>query len=270
MARSLNGRSNPQPSAPTHRVILLGASNVTLGIATVLETCRSLWGGPLDILGAYGHGRSYGLRKSVLFRELPGITECGLWEALDRRPAAPTAALLTDVGNDLLYDVPVPEILVWVECCLDRVRQVGARTIITGLPVCNLEKVSPAKFLLMRTVLYPGCRLQYATMVERAHDLDQGLRRLGAERGVLLADTRPEWYGFDPIHIRRQHWSRAWREILGRWSKDGPPPGLPPIPLRRWVELYLLAPERRWLFGREQRRAQPAAVWADGTALSVY
>ena len=55
-----------------------------------------------------------------LWRELPGIVECGLWDALAQRPPAPTVALLTDIGNDLLYDVPVPQIVSWVETCLDR------------------------------------------------------------------------------------------------------------------------------------------------------
>ena len=56
----------------------------------------------------------------MLGRELPGITTCGLWDALAARPPARTAALVTDVGNDLLYGAPVAAILDWVAECLDR------------------------------------------------------------------------------------------------------------------------------------------------------
>src|SRR5205807_8069752 len=69
---------NPTPNGtgvvPPRRVVVLGASNVSLGFGTIVETAARLWGAPLDLLAAFGHGRSYGLRKSVLGRELPGIT----------------------------------------------------------------------------------------------------------------------------------------------------------------------------------------------------
>jgi len=84
---------------PARRVVLLGASNLTRGISTAVETARLQWGRPLDVMAALGHGRSYGLASRLLCRTLPSIVECGLWPALAARPPAPTAALVTDVGN---------------------------------------------------------------------------------------------------------------------------------------------------------------------------
>ena len=41
-------------------------------------------------------------------------------------PAAATAALVTDIGNDVLYGIPVDTILAWVEECLERIgRRLG-------------------------------------------------------------------------------------------------------------------------------------------------
>jgi hypothetical protein len=249
---------------------LLGASNVARSIATIVETCRRVWGRPLDILGAYGHGRSYGQRKAVLFRELPGIVECGLWEVLERRPPAPTAALLTDIGNDILYEFPVPEIVGWVEWCLDRLQKVGARVVMTRLPLCNLEAMTPRRFVLLRSLLFPGSKLTLDTVTKRAHDLDRRLCDLAAQRGLALVGHRAEWYGFDPIHIKLRHWSRAYGEILTPWLEGGPAPDLAPPSLRRWFYLRLLAPDQRWFFGLEQRWPQPAGALADGTAISIY
>ena len=48
------------PLSPSRRVILLGASNLTRGISTVVEIAKTKWGSPLDIMSALGHGRSYG------------------------------------------------------------------------------------------------------------------------------------------------------------------------------------------------------------------
>ncbi len=91
-------------------VVLLGASNLTRGISTVVGMARGIVGEPSEFLIAMGHGRSYGQRSSVLGRSLPGITQCGLWEAL-RHARGPTSALITDIGNDVIYGVPVETIL---------------------------------------------------------------------------------------------------------------------------------------------------------------
>jgi hypothetical protein len=255
---------------PSRRVVLLGASNLTGAIATILQTALQLWGRPLDVLTALGNGRSYGLRKSWLGRELPGIHGCGLWEAWERRPPAPTAALVTDIGNDLLYEVPVPEIVGWVEACLDRLQRADARVVLTALPLCNAARLSPRTFALIRSACFPRARLTLATLVDRAQDLDRRLRELARVRGLQLAEHRAEWYGLDPFHIRGRYWPAAWREILSPWSRQAPVPAVPPASFRNWVYLRLLAPERRWLFGWEQRRSQPAGRLPDGTTVALY
>jgi hypothetical protein len=266
-AESAEDRSVP---TPRRRVILLGASNLARGLSTAVATARSIWGGPLEILGAFGHGRSYGVRTALLWRELPGILECGLWEALGRRPQAPTAALVTDVGNDLLLDVPAAETAGWVEACVDRLLGAGARVVLTPLPLCSVSNLSPLRFLLLRSVLFPGCRLGLETVQERARDLDERLRTLARTRGLSLVEHRAEWYGFDPIHIRRSHRPRAWHELLAHWSDAPHSAGVVRGSLRRWLALWRLAPERRWLFGRERCQEQPAGRLADGTTVALY
>jgi hypothetical protein len=254
---------------PNRRVILLGASNLVRGLSTLLNTAAAIWGSPLDVLAAFGHGRSYGLRTTMLCRELPGIAECGLWAALARRPPAPTAALITDIGNDLLLDVPPRQIAAWVEECVERVRAVDARVVLTALPLCSVATLSSWRFVLLRTILFPGCRLRLDTVLGRARDLDDRLRELARRHGLRLVEQQPEWYGFDPIHIRRRHLVSAWRTILSPWSA-APAAMVNGSSLRRWLYLRLLAPERRWLLGREYRTAQPAGALADGTTLAFY
>jgi hypothetical protein len=274
-------RLNTTLNALPRRIILLGASNVRLGLPVAIATARRVWGGPLDVLAACGLGRSYGRCRLVLGRALPGIRECGLWEALNRRPIVPTAALITDVGNDLLYEVPVPEIVAWVRECVDRLLESGAKIVLTPLPLCNITTLSRSKFLLLRSILFPRCRFTLATVRERALDLDERLRDLARQRNLVLAEHRPEWYGFDPIHVRWRHRSKAWQEMLGKWPDAAPPPHPTLSPsggegrVRGWLlrhSLYVhrLTPERHWLFGRERHQVQPAGILPDGTKISLY
>jgi hypothetical protein len=269
MVAAANNTDSPA-GAPARRLILLGASNLTRGIGTVVETALRLWGGPLEIMVALGHGRSYGLRKAFLWRELPGITACGLWDALARRPALPTAALVTDIGNDLLYEVAVPEIDAWVQWCLDRVQNVSDRVVMTPLPLFVLHELTRTRYHLLRRIIFPGSRLDLRALTERAHDLDRRVRDSAARRKIPLVETRPGWYGYDRIHFQKRHEPRAWSHILAGWGLDAGPIRVSRPSLWRWLYLRRLRPELRWLFGREQRRTQPAGLLSDGSTVAYY
>ena len=255
---------------PPRRVVLLGASNLTRGIATVVETARCMWGRPLDVLAALGHGRSYGTRSTVLGRTLPSTLGCGLWEALERRRAVPTAALITDIGNDLLYEAPVERIVFWVGQCLDRLLAIRARVVISRLPVANIASLSELRFRLLRRAMFPLGRLDFATISARAFELDQRIVELAVSRGVALVEQQALWYGWDPIHIRRRYWATAWRQMLAPWKADEPLPEPARASLLDELYLRLCAPqERRWL-GIAQRRRQPCGGLRDGTTISYY
>jgi hypothetical protein len=252
------------------RVVLLGASNLTRGISTVVETAQAVWGSPLEVLAALGHGRSYGLRSRVLGRELPGITSCGLWGDLAARGPAETAALVTDIGNDLLYGASVPTILGWVAESLDRLMPLGARTVMTLLPLASVETLSQWRFKIARTCAFPKSRAQFDEILHQARELNAGLARLAAERNVRIVEQRGAWYGFDAIHIRLRHRRAAWSEILAPWSDA---PSAAPTArgsLTRWLYLRSLPPLERRLFGRARRAAQPSGRLRDGTTIALY
>ncbi len=250
---------------PPRRVVLLGASNLTRAFAAVVRSAIGLWGGPLDIMAAIGHGRSYGMAHTLFWRELPGIFECGLWSALRQRSPLPLAALVTDIGNDIVYDVPVQTIAEWVDECLHRLQQAGGTVAMTALPLCSIQRLSPARYVILRTLVFPGCRLSYDTVTKRARDLDDLLHELARTRGVALIEHQPSWYGFDPIHLRRGCWPVAWRQMLAL-AAPAATHHEPIVPHR----IRPPSAERRRVFGRQRYTPQPGRALADGSPLSLY
>jgi len=264
-----------QPSST--RVILLGASNLTLGIAGVVETARLAIGGPLQFLIAMGHGRSYGRRSSVLGRSLPGISECGLWEALRRDSASRSFALLTDIGNDVAYGASVDSIQRWVAECLDRLADVDARIVLTLLPMESLQALSRWRFEVARAILFPGRRLSLDDALARSRELDDRLRELGRRPNIRLAENPGRFYGVDPIHIRRRCRAAVWAQLMrswgvwGAWGVDGSQTRpLPRASLGRWLRIRLATPERWWFLGRRRGRPQPSGRLADGSTIALY
>jgi len=258
------------PPPPVRRAVLLGASNVTNSLRHIVSILGRQAGGPVEILAACGHGRSYGGWSSFLgLRHLPGIVGSGLWRALAARrlrQPLPTVALLTDIGNDLAYGEPVERIVSWVERCLHELADCPAATLLTLLPIARLERLTPWQFRLASAVLFPTRTLVHAPLLSQAHALDAELRRLGREAGAAVVEPDPAWFGLDPVHLRRGLARQAWDSILGSWPEEQQGEtargvGRLPWPLRA-EEARLL----RWTV----LTPQPCARLADGTSLSLY
>ncbi|MBI2480154.1 MAG: hypothetical protein HYV60_16445 [Planctomycetia bacterium] len=254
---------------PHRRVVLLGASNIARSLSIVFDSARQAWGSPLDIVAATGHGRSYGLSSRILGRTLPGILQSGLWEALAARPPAPTAALLTDIGNDILYGASAEQITRWVERCLTRLKPVSQRLTITQLPLASIEDLGPIRFVALRTILFPKSRLTLKTALSTARELNANLTVLAQRYDANVVEPARHWYGFDPIHIRRMHQSDAWRQMFRPWNPQQEIV-LARHSLIRWASLRRIRPHSRHLFGVHQRQEQPARRLSDGSLVSLY
>lgn len=230
------------------RIVALGASNLTRGLQSVVAVGRERYGRDVEIVAALGHGRSYGADSQFLARSLPGILQSGIWRALDTLPPADTLAIVSDVGNDILYQHSPAQILDWVHATVDRLERHTKDIVIAGLPNGGIAKLSPAKFTLFRSILFPPCRLSLAEVTEAAAVVEAGLIALAKSRGCRFVPMRSEWYSFDPIHIRPSLWQPVWRHLLTGDSVSAHQP----LSRFEWIQVYRLRPERRRMFGVEQ------------------
>lgn len=249
------------------RVVALGASNLTLGLHSAIATARASFGPDVEFLAALGYGRSFGADSVVAIRRLPGVLASGLWRDLDALPKAPTRALITDVGNDILYGFGAERILAWVAEAADRLLVHTSDLTLTTLPLASIERLSPAAFLFFRTLFFPPCRLSRDAVVGVAHEVDAGLREIAAARGIRLVQPDPAWYALDPIHLRPRVWRSAWRTLLADHDGARDAGAFSPA---EWARLHLLPPDRRWLAGIERHHPQTGRRLSRGGILRLY
>jgi hypothetical protein len=248
------------------RVVLLGASNLAIGLPLIV---RQLFAGlprPLEIFAACGHGRSFCTWSRVLFRALPGIDRCGLWTDLDQAAESResgTLALVTDVGNDLISGSSPQVIARRVESCLEALARHRAELVVTRLPLASVERLSVLRYHATKAVFFSRSGGSWSEMRQKARELDESLGQIAARFSAQLIEQPLDWYGFDPLHIRRSRRAAAWRTIFTGWPSFAAANQNGPLSLADVVRLRLAAPAERRLFGRQQMRLQPALELGD-------
>ncbi len=172
-------------------------------------------------MAAIGHGRSYGVSSTVLGRTLPGIINCGLWEDLERRPPLPTAALVTDIGNDIVYGSDATVVLRWVETCVQRLADRVERLVVTRLPIDSLSATPAWRIHLLSSLIFPSSRVKPAEALAKATQVEppvvrlcQSLWRLcrPARAGMVRLGPHPHFACLSSCCLVQVH------DVLVEWS----------------------------------------------------
>lgn len=216
-----------QPPAETARpagarIVLLGASNLTLSFPWARAAAVEAAGGePAEILVAAGLGRAYGLPSRILLRQRTAILDCGLWRDLaesDHRRPLPVYALLTDLGNDLAYGATATNLAAAIAECLARLRSLGATCAASTFPVASLECLSPFRFGLLRSVLFPGHAITRPELLAEGRELNRLLREICERAGCALTEIPSACFGLDHIHLSWRWRRRLWPELVVGWQ----------------------------------------------------
>lgn len=252
------------------RVVLLGASNLSIMFPTIVETLRAMFAHPIELHVAKGFGRSYGLHSKFFGKKFPGILSSGLWPALNRARPLPTVAIVADVGNDLAYEAPVEKVVEWIERALDRLAVHEAQVVLNNVPIESLRRVGWARYHTLREVLFPSCKLSHQEMLRRAESLSERLAEVAVVRETPLFAGESDWYGLDPIHPRLKSAGEIWRRMLGAISGVGEVATLARPSARTTLHYRRLRPLECAQFGLTRRAEQPAMRAVDGTTISIY
>jgi hypothetical protein len=255
----------PQASSPL--IVVLGASNVSRGLARLAAITRSRTLGPVSLFVTAGHGRSYGVASRVGMRRLPSILGCGLWRALDRESAAGGGssmprALVTDIGNDLLYGFSVDQVAAWVRESVRRLVDRGVMIAMTRLPLASIDRVGPARYRALRTCYVPGCRLTLDDLKSAAQRLDDAVLVIAGDHAATVVEQPGEWYGLDAIHVRRRRLDDLWRNVCDAWGL-APATEPPRASFRDWARLGSQSAEVRSLARRMLFTPQPVVRCPD-------
>ena len=268
--KKLDIGSHNETLSPRRKVVMLGASNLSRAFPIAVSMTQQAFEGPLSFYVAKGHGRSYGQESSCLGKKNPGIFSCGIWRALEQEKSMPISAVMTDIGNDLAYEVPVEKVIHWVEGCLDRLLALNARIVLSDLPLEVLREVGTMRYRCFRTLLFPACRLSWTEMLQRAELLSQRLNELAEQREIPVFIVPKQWYGLDPIHPRYRHLAELWAQLVGLMRDSRLEFAFPNFSWSWSWYLRRLRAQQSSFFSVSRSAKQPSGRLRDGSTISLF
>jgi len=221
----------PASVHPLHRetpvlLILLGASNLSRGcfaFARHMKTC--LHPRKLEVLIASGPGRAYYASGGLLNVSYPPICTSEIFEVAHNKSESgcQVVALVTDIGNDIMYGVSAEQVIETVQQVFDKLQSLNAEIFYTTLPVAFEKGIHPIWFYILRSVLLPFSRVSYSEATAGIVEVNRFLKERAGSYGHLISDM-DRYLGFDDIHYGwlRAHsaWSHVAKVMLGTLGVD--------------------------------------------------
>lgn len=215
-----NAYVSPLPADSPVLLVLLGASNLSRGcfaFARHMKVC--LYPRKVEVLIASGPGRAYCVSGGLLNITYPPIQSSDIFNVAQRKRESGyrVVALVTDIGNDIMYGVSADQVIEVVQQMFDKLQSMDAEIFYNTLPVAFEKGVHPIWFYILRSVLLPFSRVSYDEAVSGIIAVNDFIRQCDLKQGHLIQGM-DRYLGFDEIHYGwlRAHsaWSHVAKAIL--------------------------------------------------------
>ncbi len=204
--------SHLHPETPVV-LLLLGASNLSRGCFAFSSFMKkNLSPRPVEVLIASGPGRGYCAIGGLLNAKYLPISTSDIFKVAQSKAdsGCQVVALVTDIGNDIMYSVSLEKLIATFQQIFDRLESMNAEVFYTTLPAAFEGKVHPIWFYILRTLLLPFSRVSYDEATAGIVMVNKYLRESKAEHRHLVAGM-DHYLGFDEIHY-------GWLSARSAWS----------------------------------------------------
>tara|TARA_B100000686_G_C16670785_1_gene906329 strand:+ start:336 stop:1088 length:753 start_codon:yes stop_codon:yes gene_type:complete len=220
------------------RFVFLGASNLARGHRALAQCLESvLQPQSSEFFFALGPGRAYRANGGILFHRYDSIETCGVLERAGRdidRTSSLTV-LLTDIGNDIMYGVPVEELIECLEGILQKLGDLEADIHVSPISSWLERQLDPVRFNILKALFYPKSGMTYPSTIDALIRINRYIR---TEIRATIIEGLDAFVGLDKIHYSffrsGSAWTRVAKSLAGKVSETK----LHPICFSKMMESY--------------------------------
>jgi hypothetical protein len=208
-------KNSPTQTVSPYLFVFLGASNLARGYSALAKCLtRCLVPHPVEFLRAMGPGRGYCAKGGVFNITYPPIGSCGILQSARERAekSRKVVALITDIGNDIMYGVSLKEITACLASLFQELDALGAEVFVHPIPLDLSDDVTERQFRILRWIFYPKSNIGYEEAKEVVDAVNDFLRDKAVGRVHLLPSLK-DCTGTDKIHYSVFHSHRAWSRV---------------------------------------------------------
>jgi len=209
--------------------VLLGASNLArsfYGLKRCIKRC--ILPRPADFVHAMGPGRGYVIRGGIFNVTYPPILNCGILETArnKRKKNQPVVALITDIGNDIMYGASPEEIIAGLQYLLNTFDEFATNIFITSIPIDLKNDIGEFYFRILRQIFFPKSPAEYSQTSKTIEIVNQFILQ-SSNAKISVIDDMQQFCGIDKIHysLLKSHlaWSHIAGDLTGTLDVNAPP-----------------------------------------------
>ena len=209
--------------------IFLGASNLARSFYG-LKRCitRCLFPRPVSFIHAMGPGRGYISQGGILNITYPPILHCDILKAAynRRKINQQVVALITDIGNDIMYGVSAEEIIGGLKSLFSDLSELEANIFITSIPIDLKNDIGEFYFRILRQIFFPKSPAEYSQTSKTIEIVNQFILQ-SSNAKISVIDDMQQFCGIDKIHysLLKSHlaWSHIASDLTGTLDVNAPP-----------------------------------------------
>ena len=209
--------------------IFLGASNLARSFYG-LKRCitRCLFPRPVSFIHAMGPGRGYISQGGIFNAIYSPILYCDILKAAynRRKINQQVVALITDIGNDIMYGVPVEEIIAGLQSLFDALNEFEANIFVTSIPVDLKRDIGGFYFRILRRVFFPNSPVEHYQVSEAIEIINKFIIQ-SLNKNITAINEMKQFCGIDKIHYSlfksRSAWSHIAGNLTGTLDVNAPP-----------------------------------------------
>ncbi len=212
---------NAKPAKEKTHLILLGASNLArarFGLNRYFETSLP---NLVSISIASGPGRAYCVSGGIFTVNYPPLKTSPILNLSQEESTKyrQTAALICDIGNDIMYGVPVQKLIKDLEKSIQNLFDFCSHVFALPIPCIKIEELSHWQINILKRFLFPKCGLSPEKIIASIQAVNQFLSEINAPKFTLLK-AMDDCIGFDRAHYDISKMHIAWNQIIDQMMRE--------------------------------------------------